>query len=64
MTNKSPKSTNSSRSLTDRLGATEWLFLLGLLFLCIGIAIEFSPVWALIVCGGLLVATAYFNAVQ
>lgn len=62
MTDKPSKIT--ARSPSVQLGATEWLYLLGLLFLSTGIAIEFSPVWALIICGGLLIATAYFNATQ
>jgi hypothetical protein len=64
MTVKSPKSTNRSRSLTGRLGATEWLFLLGLLLLSCGSFFLFGFAWALFISGGILLATAYFNAAQ
>jgi len=47
-----------------RLGATEWLFVFGLLLLSIGVWLQFSPIWALIVCGIVLIFTAYFNAMQ
>ena len=64
MTDKSPKSTSVSRSLGIPLGATEWLFLLGLLFLSIGVFFLFGWAWALTIGGGVLLATAYFNAIQ
>lgn len=64
MTDKPPKSTSASRSLGVPLGATEWLFLLGLLFLSIGVSVLFGWAWTLIIGGGVLLATAYFNAIQ
>ena len=57
-TDKSPDTDKSSRSLGRPLGATEWAYLLGLLFLAVGIAIQFSIGTALIVVGGILTVTS------
>lgn len=64
MTDKSTANSKISRSLGIPLGATEWLFLLGLLFLSIGVLFLFGWAWALTIGGGVLLATAYFNAIQ
>ena len=64
MTDKSTANSKISRSLGIPLGATEWLFLLGLLFLCIGVSFLFGWAWALTIGGGVVLATAYFNAIQ
>lgn len=64
MTDKSTANSKISRSLGIPLGATEWLFLLGLLFLSIGVSFLFGWAWALTIGGGVVLATAYFNAIQ
>lgn len=64
MPNKSPNTSNGARTLGSPLGATEWLFLLGLLLLSCGSFFLFGFAWALFISGGILLATAYFNAAQ
>ena len=64
MTDKSTANSKISRSLGIPLGATEWLFLLGLLFLSIGVSFLFGWAWALTIGGGVMLSTAYFNAIQ
>lgn len=61
MTEKSLKSNNVSRSFAFSIGVTEWFFILGLLFLCIGVSFLFGWAWALTAAGAVLLATAFYN---
>lgn len=51
-----------SRSLGIALGVTEFLFIAGLVLLAPGVTLVFGYGWTLIICGGILVCTAFYNA--
>jgi polyferredoxin len=64
MPEESPASKKNSRSLTIRLGATEWLFILGLLLLASGISLSYSIPTAMIFCGAVCILAAFYNAIE
>lgn len=53
---------NRSRSLGIALGATEVIYLLGLVLLATGSALVFGFEIALMVAGGVMILTAFYNA--
>lgn len=63
--NKTPTANKPRRTLTslfgDRLGVTEWFYILGLLLLAVGLGYQFGWPWSLVVAGGILLATAFYN---
>lgn len=52
-----------SRSLSIALGVTEYLFITGLILLAVGLFYQFGFGVASAVCGGVLVVTAWIDAV-
>lgn len=60
-TDESPANKKVSRSFAIGIGVTEWLYLLGLTILSIGVSVLFGWPWALIICGAILLVTAFYN---
>ena len=61
MPETTPKTTHSSRSFAIGIGVTEIIYLLGLVCLATGICLAYSIALALIVVGGVLLVTAFYN---
>ena len=65
MPEQSPeKNIRPARSLGIALGVTEILFLAGLGLLATGVSLAYSVPHALMICGALLVFSAFYNAGQ
>lgn len=60
-TDDSLETSNTTRSLGIALGVTEFLFIAGIALLSTGLTLVFGYEWALMVCGGVLLGTAFYN---
>lgn len=62
MPEETPQTKSNSRSFGISIGVTESIYLLGLLFLAIGVSLKFDPPTALIIVGVVLLLAAKHNA--